>query len=87
MKKYISLFVLLGGFMVSSCSDFLERKPLDFGDQEVFLKTTADLKYYAYQFFLFSLLIRQMRMEVLTGMMKIVIIRQAFGLIQTSFLE
>lgn len=51
MKKYISLFVLLGGFMVSSCSDFLERKPLDFGDQEVFLKTTADLKYYANQFY------------------------------------
>lgn len=51
MKKYIKLCMLLGSLSFFSCEDFLQKYPLDFGDQNVFLKTTPDLKYYANSFY------------------------------------
>ncbi len=51
MKKYMSSFMLLGVLMFSSCSDFLDRKPLDFGNEDIFLYTSIDMKYYANQFY------------------------------------
>ena len=38
MKKYITLFLMIGGFLLSSCDDFLQREPLDFGNESIFLK-------------------------------------------------
>ena len=35
MKKYITLFLVMGGFLLSSCEDFLQREPLDFGNENI----------------------------------------------------
>lgn len=51
MKKYITLFLVSGGCLLSSCEDFLQREPLDFGNDNVFLKTTDDMVYYANTFY------------------------------------
>lgn len=51
MKKYISLLILTGGLFLTSCQDFLQREPLDFGDENVFFNNVQDLKYYANSFY------------------------------------
>lgn len=51
MKKYINLLILAGGLFFTSCQDFLDREPLDFGDQKVFFNNVKDLKYYANSFY------------------------------------
>lgn len=50
MKKYITLFLVMGGFLLSSCEDFLQREPLDFGNENIFLKSTKDMAYFANKF-------------------------------------
>lgn len=42
MKKYIA--ILLAGVMLSSCDDFLQREPEDFGNEDSYYKTPNDLK-------------------------------------------
>lgn len=42
MRKYIIMAVALLG--LSSCNDFLEREPLDFGNEETYYKTEADIQ-------------------------------------------
>ena len=51
MKKYITLFLMIGGFLLSSCEDFLQREPLDFGNENIFLKSTEDMAYFANTFY------------------------------------
>ena len=51
MKKYITLFLMIGGFLLSSCDDFLQREPLDFGNESIFLKSTEDMAYFANTFY------------------------------------
>ena len=51
MKKYITLFLVMGGFLLSSCEDFLQREPLDFGNENIFLKSTKDMAYFANTFY------------------------------------
>ena len=42
MKKYIS--IAIAALLLSSCNDFLDREPLDFGNEDSYYKTPEDLK-------------------------------------------
>lgn len=44
MKKYIFIASVALGVAFSSCDDFLDRKPLDFGNEGTYFKTADDLK-------------------------------------------
>ncbi len=43
MKKYI-YYIILFSLLASSCSDFLQREPLDFGSESNYFKNTDDLR-------------------------------------------
>jgi hypothetical protein len=43
MKKHI-LLIAIAAFGLSSCNDFLEREPLDFGNEDAYYNTVNDLK-------------------------------------------
>lgn len=51
MKKYIYIFASLLVFSLQSCDDFLEREPLDFGDENAFFKNAEDLKVFVNDFY------------------------------------
>lgn len=42
MKKYIA--IALAALTLTSCDDFLDRKPLDFGNEDSYFKTPEDLQ-------------------------------------------
>lgn len=51
MNKYISLALVAISFFCSSCEDFLQKEPKDFGNETNYLKTVPDLKLYANTFY------------------------------------
>ena len=51
MKKYIYIFASLLVLGLQSCDDFLEREPLDFGDENAYFKTAEDLKVFVNDFY------------------------------------
>ena len=44
MKKYIYIIVCVLAVALQSCYDFLDREPLDFGDETAYFKNANDLK-------------------------------------------
>ena len=50
MKKHI-LLIAIATFGLSSCNDFLEREPLDFGNETTYFKTDNDLKISVNEFY------------------------------------
>ena len=51
MKKYIYFLVSLFALGFQSCDDFLEREPLDFGDENAYFKNPEDLKVFVNDFY------------------------------------
>jgi hypothetical protein len=51
MKKIFILAAVASSMALASCSDFLERKPLDFGDEETYYNSASDLKIAANDFY------------------------------------
>ena len=51
MKKYIYCLVSLFALGFQSCNDFLDREPLDFGDENAFYKNAEDLKIFVNDFY------------------------------------
>lgn len=44
MKKYIYIIICVLAVALQSCDDFLDREPLDFGDETAYFKNANDLK-------------------------------------------
>ncbi len=51
MKKYIYIFASLLVLGLQSCDDFLDREPLDFGDENAYFKNAEDLKVFVNDFY------------------------------------
>lgn len=51
MKRYIILPLALGALALSSCDDFIDREPLDFGDEDAYFKNDQDLEMSANKFY------------------------------------
>ncbi|MBR1593442.1 MAG: RagB/SusD family nutrient uptake outer membrane protein [Alloprevotella sp.] len=51
MKKNICFFASLLVLGLQSCDDFLEREPLDFGDENAYFKNAEDLKVFVNDFY------------------------------------
>ena len=51
MKKYIYILAAAFTFGLQSCSDFLDREPLDFGDEEAYFQDAYDLKIFVNDFY------------------------------------
>lgn len=51
MKKFIYISAVLLGLGMSSCDDFLQRNPMDFGNDKAYLNTANDLRLYNNTFY------------------------------------
>lgn len=47
MKKLKYVFLAVSAMLLTSCNDFLNREPLDFGNENTYFKTAEDLKMFA----------------------------------------
>lgn len=47
MKNLKTIILAASAMLLASCSDFLDREPLDFGNEDTYFKTADDLKMFA----------------------------------------
>lgn len=47
MKNLKTIFLAVSAVLTTSCNDFLEREPLDFGNEDTYFRTAEDLKMFA----------------------------------------